>query len=96
LKKIQPNTFNGLTRLERLSLEDNHIEEINGNLLVDLRSHKELWIFSNKLTQIDRSCFEPLKSIAAAIGVGPFPSSFFIRAWDRHRQTKKGFFIAKI
>lgn len=63
IKKIDPNTFKGLTKLECLCLDFNEIEEIDRNTFDGLSNLTYLNLFSNKLKKIDRKCFESLKSI---------------------------------
>ena len=62
-KRIDSNNFEGLIKLEYLSLNDNEIEEIDVRSFESLSNLKELLLFNNKLKRIDRICFEPLKSI---------------------------------
>ena len=63
IKKIDPNTFKGLTKLDAIFLNHNEIEEIDRNTFDGLPNLTYLNLYSNKLNKIDRKCFEPLKSI---------------------------------
>jgi Leucine-rich repeat (LRR) protein len=63
ITKIDPNTFKDLTKVEKLWLHNNSIEQIHFRLFESLSNLKALWLFSNTLKEIDRKCFEPLKSI---------------------------------
>lgn len=63
IKKIDPNTFKGLTKLDSICLDENEIEEIDTNTFEGLSNLTYLNLYSNKLKKIDRGCFEPLKSM---------------------------------
>ena len=44
-------------------MHKNQIEEIDSRLFENLTNLKALWLFGNRLIEIDRKCFEPLESI---------------------------------
>ena len=58
IKKIDPNTFKGLVKLEKLDLSNNEIEEIDFRLFESLSNLKSLWLFNNKLKRIDPNTFK--------------------------------------
>ena len=63
IRKIDSNTFNGLTKLEILYLYDNEIEEIEVGSFESLSNLELLRLSNTKVKEVDRKCFEPLKSI---------------------------------
>ena len=60
INRIEPNTFKGLGKLERLILSKNEIEEIDLDAIEGLSNLKILQLDNNKLRKIDPRCFEPL------------------------------------
>ena len=63
IKKIDFNAFQGLTKLESLSLSYNAIEEIDERSFEGLSNLKELWLDNNKLRRIDSNTFKGLTKL---------------------------------
>ena len=57
-KKIDCNTFKGLSKLEKLSLRNCRIEEIDEGSFETLTNLKVLEIYNNNLKRIDSNTFE--------------------------------------
>lgn len=63
IAKIDPNTFIGLEKLEKLLLNDNEIEEIDVKLFDGLKNLKSLWMHNIKLKRIDPNTFKGLDKL---------------------------------
>jgi Leucine-rich repeat (LRR) protein len=60
---IDINTFIGFTKLEKLYLEENKINQLANGLFNHLESLKEVWLESNNIISIDRNVFVGLNNL---------------------------------
>jgi Leucine-rich repeat (LRR) protein len=60
---IDINTFIGYTKLEKLYLEENKINQLANGLFNHLESLKEVWLESNNIISIDRNVFVGLNNL---------------------------------
>ena len=60
---IDINTFIGFTKLEKLYLEENKINQLANGLFNHLESLKEVWLESNNIISIDRNVFLGLNNL---------------------------------
>jgi len=60
---IDINTFIGYTKLEKLFLEENKINQLENGLFNHLESLKEVWLESNNIISIDRNVFVGLNNL---------------------------------
>jgi Leucine-rich repeat (LRR) protein len=63
IKTIDPDTFTGLTFLQRLTLSGNHLSVLNASTFHGLTSLRELYISSNQISSIDPGLFNGLVSL---------------------------------
>ena len=63
IESVSSQTFNGLTELEVLHLEDNLIHSLQGYEFSNLTSLRELYLEGNKLVYIDDLTFSALTSL---------------------------------
>jgi Leucine-rich repeat (LRR) protein len=60
---IDINTFIGFTKLEKIHLEENKINQLANGLFNHLESLKEVWLESNNIISIDRNVFVGLNNL---------------------------------
>ena len=60
---IDINTFIGFTKLEKIYLEENKINQLANGLFNHLESLKEVWLESNNIISIDRNVFVGLNNL---------------------------------
>lgn len=63
IQKIDPNTFNGLTKLEVINLNNNELTSLNALIFKGLFSLRKVYIESNKLISIDKNVFIGLNNL---------------------------------
>ena len=63
IQKIDPNTFNGLTKLEVINLNNNELTSLNALIFKGLFNLRKVYIESNKLISIDKNVFIGLNNL---------------------------------